>query len=62
MLNGLDTAASATGATGAAQLLDLRHVVLAGLGLRLIAAPVLLWLAWQLGQPAVRLQFKARRR
>jgi uncharacterized membrane protein len=62
MLNGLDTAASATGAAGAAQLLDLRHVVLAGLGLRLIAAPVLLWLAWQLGQPAVRLQFKARRR
>jgi hypothetical protein len=62
MLSGLDAAASANGAAGAAQLLGLRHVVLAGLGLRLIAAPVLLWLAWQLGQPAVRLQFKARRR
>jgi hypothetical protein len=44
------------------QLTDLRHVLLAGLGLRAIAVPVLLWLSWQLGQPAVRLQFKARRR
>ncbi|GLQ48089.1 hypothetical protein GCM10007862_31400 [Dyella lipolytica] len=43
------------------QLGDLRRIVLVGLGLRAIAVPVLLWLAWQLGQPAVRLQFRARR-
>ncbi|RDS83327.1 hypothetical protein [Dyella psychrodurans] len=48
-------------AGSAAQLTDLRHIVLAGLGLRAMAVPVLLWLSWQLGQPAVRLQFKARR-
>ncbi|HTV84597.1 MAG TPA: hypothetical protein VME63_04285 [Dyella sp.] len=61
MLNGLAAASAASG-QAATQLIDLRHVVIAGLGLRLIAAPVLLWLSWQLGQPAVRLQFKARRR
>jgi hypothetical protein len=59
-------AALATGAQASAlegaQLTDLRHIVLAGLGLRIIAVPALLWLSWQLGQPAVRLQFKARRR
>lgn len=41
------------------QLADLRRVLLVGLGMRLIAVPLLLWLAWQLGQPAVRLQFRA---
>lgn len=30
------------------------------LGLEAIAVPALLWLAWQLGQPAVRLQFRPR--
>jgi hypothetical protein len=44
-----------------AQLADLRRILLAGLGLRVVAVPVLLWLAWQLGDPAVRLQFRARR-
>jgi hypothetical protein len=53
---------AAGGALQGGQLTDLRHIVLAGLGLRVIAVPVLLWLSWQLGQPAVRLQFKARRR
>ncbi|GGA11848.1 hypothetical protein [Dyella caseinilytica] len=43
------------------QLADLRRILLAGLGLRVLAVPVLLWLAWQLGHPAVRLQFRARR-
>lgn len=43
------------------QLGDLRRIMLVGLALRVIAVPVLLWLAWQLGQPAVRLQFRARR-
>ena len=42
-------------------LADLRRILLAGLGLRVAAVPVLLWLAWQLGHPAVRLQFRARR-
>lgn len=41
------------------QLADLRRVLLLGLGLRVVAIPILLWLAWQLGQPAVRLQFRA---
>jgi hypothetical protein len=45
----------------AAQLGDLRRVLLMGLGLRVAAVPLMLWLAWQLGQPAVRLQFRARR-
>lgn len=43
------------------QFEDLRRLVLAGLGLRVAAVPALLWLAWQLGQPAVRLQFRSRR-
>jgi hypothetical protein len=45
----------------AAQITDLRRILLAGLGLRVVAVPVLLWLAWQLGHPAVRLQFRSRR-
>jgi uncharacterized membrane protein len=44
-----------------AQLDDLKRLLLAGLGLRVAAVPLLLWLAWQLGHPAVRLQFRARR-
>ncbi len=32
-----------------------------GLALKAIAIPLLLWLAWQLGRPAVRAQFKRRR-
>jgi uncharacterized membrane protein len=43
------------------QLGDLRKILLVGIGLRIAAVPLLLWLAWQLGHPAVRLQFKARR-
>jgi hypothetical protein len=44
-----------------ASMADLKRVLLAGLGLRILAVPALLWLAWQLGHPAVRLQFRARR-
>jgi hypothetical protein len=44
-----------------AQIADLRRILLAGIGLRVVAVPILLWLAWQLGHPAVRLQFRARR-
>ncbi|HEV2679286.1 MAG TPA: hypothetical protein VGV14_02190 [Rhodanobacter sp.] len=33
-----------------------------GLTLKAIAIPLLLWLAWQLGRPAVRMQFHPRRR
>jgi O-antigen ligase len=32
-----------------------------GLALKAIAMPLLLWVAWQLGRPAVRAQFKRRR-
>jgi hypothetical protein len=54
-------AAMLAGGPVPAPLADLRRIMLAGLGLRVLAVPVLLWLAWQLGQPAVRLQFRARR-
>lgn len=33
-----------------------------GLALKAVAIPLLLWLAWQLGRPAVRAQFRSRRR
>jgi hypothetical protein len=33
-----------------------------GLALKAIAIPLLLWLAWQLGRPAVRAQFRPRNR
>ena len=33
-----------------------------GLALKALAIPLLLWLAWQLGRPAVRAQFRPRRR
>ena len=33
-----------------------------GIALKAIAVPLLLWLAWQLGRPGVRVQFRARRR
>jgi hypothetical protein len=33
-----------------------------GIALKLAAIPALLWLAWQLGRPAVRTQFRSRRR
>ncbi|EIL93525.1 hypothetical protein [Rhodanobacter spathiphylli] len=32
-----------------------------GIALKLVAIPALLWLAWQLGRPAVRTQFRSRR-
>ncbi|MGH8157122.1 MAG: hypothetical protein ACREPQ_03305 [Rhodanobacter sp.] len=32
-----------------------------GLALKAIAIPLLLWLSWQLGRPAVRAQFRSRR-
>jgi hypothetical protein len=44
-----------------AQLADLQRIMLAGLGVSIVAVPILLWLAWQLGHPAVRLQFRPRR-
>jgi hypothetical protein len=44
-----------------AQMIDLRRILLAGLGLWMVAVPVLLWLAWQLGHPAARLQFRSGR-
>lgn len=32
-----------------------------GIALKLVAIPALLWLAWQLGRPTVRAQFRSRR-
>lgn len=43
-----------------AQLGDLKRPLLIALALQVVAVPALLWLAWQLGQPAVRLQFRPR--
>lgn len=48
-------------APGQTMPMDLRRILLIGLILRALAVPALLWLAWQLGQPDVRLQFRARR-
>jgi hypothetical protein len=42
------------------QLGDFKRPLLIAMALQAIAVPVLLWLAWQLGQPAVRLQFRPR--
>lgn len=42
-------------------LLHARHTYLATLVLELVAVPVLLWLSWRLGVPAVRAQFRRRR-
>ena len=41
-------------------IMDFGRVVRINLALRAISVPLLLWLAWQLGQPAVRLQFRPR--
>lgn len=38
-----------------------RRVYRITLGLKAVAVPVLLWLAWRLGTPAVRMQFRRRR-
>jgi hypothetical protein len=38
----------------------MQHLLLISAGVGVFAVIVLLWLAWQLGQPAVRLQFRAR--
>ena len=51
----------AGGASMPAQLANLRRILMVGLGLRIVGVPLLLWLAWQLGHPAVRVQFRARR-
>jgi hypothetical protein len=42
-------------------LLHARHSYLLALALKAIAVPVLLWLSWRLGVPAVRAQFRHRR-
>lgn len=41
-------------------LLHARHSYLVALVLKAVAVPVLVWLAWQLGVPAVRTQFRHR--
>ena len=43
-------------------LLHARHTYLIALSLKSLAIPLLLWLTWQLGRPAVRAQFRRRRR
>lgn len=42
------------------QLADFKRPLLIAMALQALAVPVLLWLAWQLGQPSVRLQFRPR--
>jgi hypothetical protein len=42
------------------QLDGFKRPLLIAMGLQAVAVPALLWLAWQLGQPAVRLQFRPR--
>ncbi|GLQ90927.1 hypothetical protein [Dyella flagellata] len=42
------------------QLDGFKRPLLLAMGLQAFAVPALLWLAWQLGQPAVRLQFRPR--
>lgn len=42
------------------QLDNFKRPLLIAMTLQAIAVPALLWLAWQLGQPAVRLQFRPR--
>ncbi|GGA50492.1 hypothetical protein [Dyella nitratireducens] len=42
------------------QLEGFKRPLLIALGLQAVSVPALLWLAWQLGQPAVRLQFRSR--
>jgi glucan phosphoethanolaminetransferase (alkaline phosphatase superfamily) len=44
-----------------ALLAHARRVFMAGTALKLAAVPVLAWLAWRLGVPGVRAQFRARR-
>lgn len=43
-------------------LLHARHSYIIALVLKSLAVPLLLWLSWQLGRPAVRAQFRQRRR
>ncbi|RUL76619.1 hypothetical protein [Dyella choica] len=42
------------------QLDAFKRPLLIALGMQVFAVPALIWLAWQLGQPAVRLQFRPR--
>ncbi|RUL64334.1 hypothetical protein EKH79_09870 [Dyella dinghuensis] len=44
----------------AAEAQHMQHLLLISAGVGVVATVVLLWLAWQLGQPAVRLQFRSR--
>jgi hypothetical protein len=53
----------AMGRSTPGQLAETQHMqnlLLISAGVGAAAVVVLLWLAWQLGQPAVRLQFRAR--
>lgn len=43
-----------------AQMGDLKRPLLIEMVMQVVPIPLLLWLAWQLGQPAVRLQFRPR--
>lgn len=47
--------------SGQALLQRLRRTFVLGIGMKLVAVPVLGWLAWRLGAPTVRVQFRRRR-
>lgn len=49
------------GTSASAMVGLLPHSYLLALAMKAVAVPVLVWLAWQLGRPVVRAQFKRRR-
>jgi hypothetical protein len=55
------SASAQTVAALSADVQAMRHAYLIELVLWTIAVPAMLWLVWQLGHPAVRLQFRSRR-
>lgn len=59
---GLLLAAMPADAAPATMLAQLPHSYLLALAMKVVAIPLLLWLAWRLGHPAVRAQFRSRRR
>lgn len=46
---------------GQALIARMRRTFVLGVAMKLVSAPLLTWLAWRLGLPAVRAQFRARR-
>jgi hypothetical protein len=63
VLSVIGQALATVGRSSSEQVAETQHaqqVLLISAGIGAVAVVVLLWLVWQLGQPAVRLQFRAR--